>query len=147
MSETEDQEIGFKKPPKATRWKPGQSGNLKGRPKKTKDFERLLDRELSLSVRITDGGQILTMTKREILIKKLVNEALKGDRAAAILLGQQGQLHAGRQLQTLHAFFDVVGGRLEGFAVLLGFVAFEVLENFDEIWRLRAAPALDKIIA
>ena len=86
MSETEDQEIGFKKPPKATRWKPGQSGNLKGRPKKTKDFERLLDRELSLSVRITDGGQILTMTKREILIKKLVNEALKGDRAALKLV-------------------------------------------------------------
>ncbi len=29
----EQEVVGFKRPPKATRFKPGQSGNIKGRPK------------------------------------------------------------------------------------------------------------------
>jgi uncharacterized protein DUF5681 len=82
MSEPEDHEVGYKKPPKATQWKPGYSGNPKGRPKKTKDFERLLDQELSQPIRITDGEQVLSMTKREVLIKSIVNAALKGDRSS-----------------------------------------------------------------
>ena len=86
MTEPEDQEVGYKKPPKATQWKAGQSGNPMGRPKKTKDFERLLDQELSLPLRITDGGQTRTMTKREVLIKSIVNDALKGDRQAQKLV-------------------------------------------------------------
>ena len=86
MSEPEDEEVGYKKPPKATQWKPGQSGNPKGRPKRTKDFEKLLDQELSQFIRITDGGQVVSMTKREVLIKSLVNESLKGDRQAQKLI-------------------------------------------------------------
>ena len=77
-----DYEVGYGKPPKSTRWKPGQSGNPKGRPKKTKDFDKLIDRELSETVRITDGGESKVVTKRELIIKRLINEALKGDKAA-----------------------------------------------------------------
>jgi len=77
-----DYDVGYGKPPKMTQWKPGQSGNPKGRPKKIKDFDKLLDRELSETVRITDGGETKLLSKRELIVKRLVNEALRGDRAA-----------------------------------------------------------------
>ncbi len=86
MSENGEYDVGYKKPPKANEWKPGQSGNPKGRPKKIKDLDKLLDQELSQTIRITDNGQTLPMTKREVLIKTLVNGALKGDRAALKLV-------------------------------------------------------------
>lgn len=81
-----DYEVGYRKPPKSTQWKPGQSGNPKGRPKKVKDFEKLLDRELSKSIRISEGGEAISLTKRELIIKRFVTDALKGDRAAMKLM-------------------------------------------------------------
>lgn len=87
MADEHDYEIGFQKPPKHSQWKSGQSGNPKGRPKKIKDFEKLLDIELSKSFRITECGQQVTLTKREVILKSLVNNALKGEyRAVKILL-------------------------------------------------------------
>ena len=87
MADTHDYEVGFKKPPKDTQWKSGQSGNPKGRPKKTKDFEKLLDLELSQTLRITEGDKKVTLTKRQVILKSLVNGALKGDlRALKMLL-------------------------------------------------------------
>lgn len=82
-----DYEVGYKKPPTHSRWQPGQSGNPRGRPKKVKDFEKLLDIELSRTLRISEGGQQVSLTKRELIIKTLVNDALKGDlRALKMLL-------------------------------------------------------------
>ena len=34
-------EVGYGKPPKHTRFKPGQSGNSKGRPKGVRNFRRM----------------------------------------------------------------------------------------------------------
>ena len=86
MPENEDYEVGYGKPPKATQFKAGQSGNPKGRPKKTKDFERLMDRELNEPIRITERGQPRTVPTREVLIKALINRALKGERDAIRLV-------------------------------------------------------------
>ena len=86
MSESEDEEIGYKKPPKANQWKRGQSGNPKGRPKKLKDFNKLLDRELSQTVQITVNGQLERLTKAEFIVKTIVASAMKSDRAAQKLV-------------------------------------------------------------
>ncbi len=79
MDDQPEYEIGYQKPPKHTQWKVGQSGNPNGRPKKIKDFEKLIDIELSKELRITEGGQQVTISKREVIIKTLINDALKGD--------------------------------------------------------------------
>lgn len=89
-----DYEIGYGKPPEHTRFQPGQSGNPKGRPKKTKDLEKLFDSELSQTLRITEGGQSRTITKRDAIVKGLVHAALKGDhRAQKLVVGVMQKHH------------------------------------------------------
>jgi len=88
----QDYEVGYCRPPKHTRFKPGESGNPKGRPKETKDPEKLFDRELSKPIRINDGGQPRTLTKRDALVKQLVHQALQGDqKARQLVLKYMGQ--------------------------------------------------------
>jgi hypothetical protein len=82
MPENEDYQVGYKKPPRHTQWKRGQSGNPKGRPKQNKDFAKLLDRELSQTITVTEGGQVRTITLRELVITTLVRDAAKGDSTA-----------------------------------------------------------------
>lgn len=79
MHDQHEYEVGYKKPPKRSQWKPGHSGNPNGRPRKIKDFEKLLDIELSKEITITEGGKQISISKREVLLKSLVNDALKGD--------------------------------------------------------------------
>ncbi|MBN4060340.1 hypothetical protein JYT11_00685 [Planctomycetaceae bacterium AH-315-I19] len=74
--------VGYGKPPKVTRWKTGESGNPNGRPKKTRDIEKLFARELDATIRITEHGQTKTITKREALVKTMINDALKGNKQA-----------------------------------------------------------------
>ena len=72
-------DVGYGKPPKGSRWRPGQSGNPKGRPKKPKDLETLFEDELNRSIQITENGQTIRATKREVLAKRLVADAIRGD--------------------------------------------------------------------
>jgi hypothetical protein len=82
-----DYEIGYAKPPERTRWKKGQSGNPRGRPKKplpqlsidTAEIIRRLDAEL-----ITVGGQ--TMTRREAELCRLKGLEIQGNKQARRLL-------------------------------------------------------------
>ena len=86
--EDKDYEVGYGKPPEHSRFKPGQSGNPKGRPKKTKDLDKLFDQELNRTLRIQEDGQFRTLTKREIIVKGVINGAMKGDhRAQKLAIG------------------------------------------------------------
>lgn len=82
----EDYEIGYGKPPPHTRFKPGQSGNPRGRPKKTTDLQKLFERELGKIVRVTENGQAKTRTVREAFVISVVSAAFKGDRDARRLV-------------------------------------------------------------
>jgi Family of unknown function (DUF5681) len=48
--------IGYKKPPRETRFKPGESGNPGGKPKASKNRTTLLLTELDTKVAISEGG-------------------------------------------------------------------------------------------
>lgn len=75
---TKAYEVGYKKPPKSSQFKKGQSGNPKGRPKKKQTTDVLLEKELSKKVRVNVDGKEALLTKHEILIRQLVDKAVKG---------------------------------------------------------------------
>ena len=79
-----DYEIGYGKPPRHTQFKPGQSGNPKGKPRGAKGLKEELREELDERVPIPmpDGKQ-KRVTKRRLVIKTLVAKAAKGSVAAA----------------------------------------------------------------
>src|SRR5262250_1952537 len=80
-------EVGYRKPPKATRFQAGASGNPKGRPKGSTNLATDLSAELSEHITVREGGQARRVTKQRALIKSLTAQALQGDvRATTALL-------------------------------------------------------------
>ena len=71
-------EVGYRRPPKHTRFKKGQSGNPKGRPKKSKNLETLVQQELDTGITVKEGGREKRVTKREAIAMRVVNGALAG---------------------------------------------------------------------
>ena len=84
----DDYPVGYGRPPKHTRFKPGHSGNPKGRPQGTKNLKTDLMEELSERISISEGGKPKKLSKQRALLKSLMARAItKGDaRAANILL-------------------------------------------------------------
>ena len=73
------QAVGYKNPPRSTQFKPGQSGNPRGRPKATMDFFDAVERELQRRTGITEEGKGKRITKKDLSAKQLVNGAARGD--------------------------------------------------------------------
>ncbi len=77
--DTKDYEVGYGKPPKATRFKKGRSGNPKGRPKGAKGVNASLKRELETKITVREGSHEIRISKAEAIAKRLTTGALKGD--------------------------------------------------------------------
>lgn len=86
-------EVGYGRPPKRTQFKPGQSGNPRGRQKKSKNVLTLLEKELDEIVTLHEGSQQIRITKREAIIKQLVNSAIKGNTKPLQLMLQHLERH------------------------------------------------------
>lgn len=81
-----DDTVGYGKPPTRSRFKPGNSGNPRGRPKGTANLKTDLTEELSEKIHVREGDRERSISKQRALIKTLVAKALKGDSRAAALL-------------------------------------------------------------
>ena len=88
MKQTRDTApVGHKRPPKEHQFQPGQSGNLNGRPKGTRNFKTDLREELSECISIREGDRDISISKQRALIKRLVASAIEGDaRSIATLM-------------------------------------------------------------
>lgn len=83
----DEYDIGYKKPPSHTQFKPGQSGNPKGRPKGIKNLATDLQEELEQKIQVTEANQTQVVTKQRAMLKTLFAKALKGDtRASGVLI-------------------------------------------------------------
>jgi len=79
-------EIGYRRPPKSGHFKKGLSGNPKGRPKGSRNFLTLLDKELSQSIVVNENGKKKTITRLQAMVKRIVAGALQGDQKALLTL-------------------------------------------------------------
>jgi Family of unknown function (DUF5681) len=70
--------VGRGHPPKETRWKPGQSGNPKGRGKKRPSFFEVTEQVLNENVEMRVGDRVLRMSNRHALVRSAVRQALAG---------------------------------------------------------------------
>lgn len=80
---SDDYEVGYKKPPKKSQFKPGQSGNSKGRSKGSKNLKTVVQEEAYSKIPIKEGGKSKTVTKVEALMKSMLAKGIKGDTKAA----------------------------------------------------------------
>lgn len=97
MSDTEkdDYEIGYGKPPKTTRFKKGQSGNPRGRPKKQhKDVAAHMAALLAKKRPVRIDGETVLMSGEEVMAHRLMEKALKGDPKAFDKVHQLKTQHA-----------------------------------------------------
>ena len=74
-----DQKIGYGNPPRRDMWKPGQSGNPKGRPKGTRNFKTDVQATLQAPVRVTRDGKLQKISTQEAVLFRLREKALHGD--------------------------------------------------------------------
>ena len=87
-----DYEVGYGKPPRHTRFRPGRSGNPKGKPRGSRGLRTELRAELNELMTITENGKSRRLPKRRVVIKALAAKALKADvRAAEKLLNMEIQ--------------------------------------------------------
>jgi replication-associated recombination protein RarA len=79
-------DIGYRRPPASGRFKPGTSGNPKGRPKGTRNFVTLLQQELQQTITVNENGKKKKVTRQQAMVKRVVTNALNGDARAILLL-------------------------------------------------------------
>ena len=92
-----DYEVGYGKPPRNTRFQKGQSGNPSGRAPGNKNLKTLLIDTLNEPVVVAENGGRLTISKRQAIVKQLVNQSANGDWRAVKLLFDM--LHGDRRRQ------------------------------------------------
>jgi len=76
-------EIGYRKPPKAARFKQGRSGNPKGRPRGSLNIATALTQELSAKITVRENGTARRVSKKSAILKALIAKAMGGDVRAA----------------------------------------------------------------
>lgn len=74
--------VGNFRPPRSTRFRPGQSGNPRGRPKRAPGLGALVARTLAQKIEAKENDRKRTMTKLEAAVFQLANAAAKGDQHA-----------------------------------------------------------------
>ena len=87
MDHEDDDAVGYRKPPKHSRWKKGQSGNPRGRAKGSRGLKTDLDEELKARLAITINGKLVKGTTQQLMLRTLAARAASGDvRASRVLI-------------------------------------------------------------
>ena len=89
MSDTDDNhegQVGYGRPPVHSRFKPGHSGNPKGRPKGQRNLASEIARAMAMPVPVTVNGRRKNVSTMTALLWRLREKALGGDHKSLQLL-------------------------------------------------------------
>lgn len=93
-----DYEVGYGKPPKHSRFKPGQSGNPKGRAKNQPNMSTMLNAVLQEKVNVTQNGKSKKVSTETAILLRLREKALAGDlRSITTLFNLRAQYMGGEE--------------------------------------------------
>ena len=81
-----DYEVGYGRPPTHTRFKPGESGNSKGRSPQSRNFRTIVKQVLSEQMKVRAGGRPRRMGRIEYLFRVTFDRAAQGDPKAVTSL-------------------------------------------------------------
>jgi len=79
MDDRRDYEVGYGRPPEASRFQKGKSGNPRGRPKRDPSIAAVVRRISNQKVKTNGQSGEQYMTKLEAMMTQLVNKAASGD--------------------------------------------------------------------
>jgi hypothetical protein len=99
-------QVGYRKPPKHTQFRAGQSGNPIGRRKGVRNFATDVMRTLKVPVKVKESGRTRKISTQEGVLLKLREKALQGDARGLdsfVALGARFNNDAGAPAQTLGA--------------------------------------------
>jgi hypothetical protein len=74
--------VGYKNPPKEFRFKKGNSGNPSGKRRPKPSVKSMFEEEFLRKITAREGDRVITLTKAGGMIKRLLADGLKGDKAA-----------------------------------------------------------------
>jgi hypothetical protein len=80
---------GYRRPPTEHQFKPGQSGNRKGRPKGSRNTATLLREILDRKIEVRSSSTVRKISVREAMLTRFTESALKGDTKSAAFLLQR----------------------------------------------------------
>lgn len=75
----ETYKVGYGRPPIDWRFKPGHSGNAKGRPKGSRNAETVVAQVVNGKVPVRENGKVRKMTKFEAMLQANTQKAMQGD--------------------------------------------------------------------
>jgi hypothetical protein len=88
-TEADDDDVGYGKPPRAHQFKPGTSGNPRGRPKGAKSEATILQDLLQQKIGLNERGKTRKITLHEAILRRIAEDCLKGNtKSAAFLLNR-----------------------------------------------------------
>lgn len=83
---TSEYEVGYGKPPRDKRFKPGRSGNPRGRPKDAKGLKTIVRETMTAKVPVRTGGGEKKMSRMEAVLHKTIELGMKGNPRALMQL-------------------------------------------------------------
>jgi hypothetical protein len=100
QTDREENEVGYGSPPRAHQFKPGKSGNPRGRPRGAKNEETILRELLQHKVGINERGKTRKISLLEAVFRKVAEDCLKGNlKSLAFLLNRYGAIPRGDPTQ------------------------------------------------
>ncbi|MBR1153973.1 DUF5681 domain-containing protein [Bradyrhizobium sp. JYMT SZCCT0428] len=97
----ERDDVGYGKPPREHQFKPGKSGNPKGRPKGAKNPETILLELLQQQVGLNERGKARRITILEAIFRRIIEDGLKGNtKSAAFILNRYQAATSGGTMES-----------------------------------------------